>query len=141
LQYRRKDPGEALESYRAAQEIQEKLVKENPLVAAYQNGLAKTYNNLGVLRRDEGAPLEALKLYRAALEIRKKLAPEKPLDANFQEDLARNHLNIAELGQAAGSDASQSLNEAEAILKQLKTRFPKEPRFDELLARCAKLRG
>jgi serine/threonine protein kinase/tetratricopeptide (TPR) repeat protein len=140
LHYRREERGEALKSYRAALAIQEKLARENPLLAAYQNNLAKTYNNLGVLRRDEGAPVEALKSYRAALEIRQKLAPEKPLDANFQEDLARNHLNIAELGQVAGSAASQSIDEAETILKQLKERFPNEPRYDELLARCAKLR-
>ncbi|MEX2139568.1 MAG: serine/threonine-protein kinase [Pirellulales bacterium] len=140
LHYRREERGEALKSYRAALEIQEKLARENPLLAAYQNNLAKTYNNLGVLRRDDGAPIEALKSYRAALEIRQKLAPEKALDASFQEDLARNHLNIAELRQVAGSAASQSLTEAETILKSLKERFPKEPRYEELLTRCAKLR-
>jgi serine/threonine-protein kinase len=140
LHYRRHERQEALASYDEALKIQQKLVREQPLVFAYQNSLAKTHNNLGVLRRGEGKPQEALKEYRAALDIRRKLAPEKTDDDNFQEDLARNHLNIAELGPVAGAEAAQSLEAAESILKSLKERFPKETRYDELLARCAKLR-
>src|SRR5262249_11380357 len=58
---------EALLVYKAARDLGQKLVKDNPSVTEYQNDLARTLFNMGFLRRDMKQFKEALADLGAAL--------------------------------------------------------------------------
>ena len=84
---------ESEDMYKAAIEIQERLVKENP--KAYEPDLADSYNNLAILYHKIQRLDESEKMHKAAIEIRERLAKENP-KAN-EPDLAMSYNNLANL--------------------------------------------
>ena len=95
-------PAEALESYRRALAIFERLWREHPAVTQYQSVLARSHNNIGGLLSDTGHPAEAMKSHRRALAIRERLAHDNPTSRRIP---ARSGCQPLQYRQAAGPDA------------------------------------
>ena len=93
----------ALESYRAALAISERLAKADPGNAGWQQ------RPLGVAREDRrraagsGQPAAALESYRAALAIAERLAKADPGNAGWQRDLSVSHDKIGDVLRAQGN--------------------------------------
>ncbi|MGL4555720.1 MAG: hypothetical protein ACRC33_31520, partial [Gemmataceae bacterium] len=66
-------------------------------VPDYQDGLASTLINTGLLLNGMGKRDEALKAYRRAEQIRQRLADAHPAVPNYQHNLALTLYNIASL--------------------------------------------
>ena len=82
---------ESEDVYKAAIEIRERLVKENP--KAYEPDLARSYYNLANLYYKIHRFDESEKMYKAAIEIRERLVKENP--KAYEPDLARSYYNLA----------------------------------------------
>ncbi len=54
--------------------IEQKLVDANPAVTQFQQSLAGSYINIGILQREAGNTGEALASFRTALAIQQRLA-------------------------------------------------------------------
>ena len=79
--------------YKAAIEIQERLVKDNPKV--YESDLADSYNNLAILYYKKQRHDESEKMYKSAIEILERLVKDNP--KAYEPDLARSYINLAVL--------------------------------------------
>jgi eukaryotic-like serine/threonine-protein kinase len=90
LYIERKFP-EALESYRKALALVQKLADANP---AYGFNPAGTYEALGLTLAQSGKPAEALKEFEKALPILQKLADANPAFTDYQRRLAGLQINI-----------------------------------------------
>ena len=84
--------------YLSALEICERLAKEDP--AKYREGLAMTYNNMGVLYKELNQYDKAEEYCLHALEIRERLAKGNP--AKYSEDLAMTCNNMGILYRNLG---------------------------------------
>ena len=84
----------ALESFRTASAIAEKLAKANPANMSVQQLLALSYHDIGHVLRRIGKPTEALEAHGKALAIVQKLTDAKPAVAGFQMYLAGSYNNI-----------------------------------------------
>src|SRR5262249_52274029 len=69
---------EAMDHYRRALVVQEKLARENPLVTEYQDQLVTCYSTIAYQHKIAGRADEALELYRASQEILEQLARKNP---------------------------------------------------------------
>jgi serine/threonine protein kinase/Flp pilus assembly protein TadD len=96
------DQEDALKAFAEALEILERLARDNPAVAAYQNRLANSHNSLGNLQRATGRADLAAASYARAIEIGERLARENPTVAAYQDDLAGSHNNLGLLQAATG---------------------------------------
>ena len=106
--------------HKAAIQIYERLVKENPKV--YESDLARSYNNMANLYSDTQRLKESEEMHKAAIQIRERLAKENP--KAYESDLARSYNNLAVLY----SD-TQRLKESEEMYKaaiQIRERLAKE---------------
>ena len=90
-------PADALESYRRALAIQERLVRDNPTVTEYPYELVLSHKAIGALLSATGHPAEALVSFRRALENQERLARENPTVIQYQSDLASSHQGIGAL--------------------------------------------
>ena len=115
---------DAIRSYAESITILERLVRENPTVAAYQRDLAASCNNVAALLNASGHMAEATELYQRVLTINKRLACEHPTVAEYQKGIAHAYNNISlllrDMGHAA--EALESQQRALAIREQLGTR-------------------
>jgi tetratricopeptide (TPR) repeat protein len=93
---------QALDSYRAAHEIRESLVRTEPGNTGWQRDLSVSYNNFGMVFRAQGNLAAALGSYHAALAIRERLVKFDPGKAGWQNDLASSHNNIGGILRAQG---------------------------------------
>jgi serine/threonine protein kinase len=80
-------------AYEKARDLLGKLVKANPEVSLYQNDLATTHSNLGVLLHDLGKREQALKEYQQARDLRRKLVKARPDVPQYLAGLIRVCLN------------------------------------------------
>lgn len=88
---------EALTVFQKALEIDERLAHANPAVTTYQDGLAGSYNNIGIVHRLSGNLSEALTAYQSALEIEERLARENPAVTKHQIALAGGYSSVGRL--------------------------------------------
>jgi tetratricopeptide (TPR) repeat protein len=72
---------EAVDSYRKALDIRERLAASDPTDAQAQRDLSVSYNKLGDVSLQTGAVQDAVDSYRKALDIRERLAASDPTDA------------------------------------------------------------
>ena len=114
--------------YKAAIEIQERLVKENP--KAYEPDLAMSYNNLAILYGKIQRFDESEKMYKAAIEISERLAKENP--KSYEPDLAMSYNNLAILyGKIQRFDESEKMYKAAIeISERLAKENPKSYELD-----------
>jgi tetratricopeptide (TPR) repeat protein len=127
---------EALDSYRKALAIYQKLADANPGNDHCQQCLAGTYTGLGVLLSRMGKWDEAMMWHREALAIKQKLADANPGVTYLQDSLALAHNNIGIAFMQAGKheDALASFRNALAIFQKLAKGNPAVTRFQAWLA-------
>ena len=74
----------ALDSYKAAQVIRERLVKTDPGNTGWQSDLSSSYSNIGGVLRAEGNLAAALDSHKAAQAIRERLVRTDPGNAGWR---------------------------------------------------------
>ena len=136
LQSQTGQPAEALESYRRALAIRQKLADDNPAVTEFRSRLANSHNNIGWLQSQTGQPAEALESYRLALAIQQKLADDNPAVTEFRSSLANSHQGIGHLQSQTGqpAEALESYRQALAIQQKLADDNPAVTEFRSRLA-------
>ena len=108
LYYKIQRYDESEKIHKAAIEIREQLVKDNP--KAYEPDLAASYNNLANLYNKIQHFDESEKMHKAAIEIQERLAKDNP--KAYEPDLAKSYNNLAIL-----YNAIQHYEESEYIYK------------------------
>jgi serine/threonine protein kinase len=129
-------PEAALESYRKALAIQQKLADANPAVTEFQSDLAMSHNVTGAVLIHTGKPEEALTEYRKSLAIFQKLADANPGITQFQSDLAWRHCDIAGVLSQTGEpeEALTEFRKAVAIFQKLADANPANTDFQNGLS-------
>ncbi|MBV9491714.1 MAG: tetratricopeptide repeat protein, partial [Verrucomicrobia bacterium] len=114
----------ALQNYRQALAIREKLARQDPANAGWQRDLSVSYNKVGDVLRDQGDLAGALQNCRQALAIAEKLARQGPSNAQWQGDLAFASWRVGTLwGQvepASKPEARAMVQKARDVLLALK---------------------
>ncbi|MBT4690738.1 MAG: tetratricopeptide repeat protein [Rhodospirillaceae bacterium] len=129
-----KDQGDlsaALQSYRAALVIRERLADADPKHAGWQRDLSVSYDNVANVLKDQGDLSAALQSYRAALVIAERLADADPKHAGWQRDLSVSYEKVGDLEEARG-DIAAAIVEYEnslPIAQSLADRFPSHLQF------------
>jgi tetratricopeptide (TPR) repeat protein len=128
---------EARREYEAARDLQRKLADAYPAVPAYQQGLARTHNNLGSLLRDLGWQDEARREYQAARDLQQRLADAYPAVPEYQRGLARMHNSLAILMANLGrhDEALREFEAARDVQQKLADACPAVPEYQQELAR------
>jgi tetratricopeptide (TPR) repeat protein len=129
-------PVAALESYRHALEIREKLAADNPLIPDFRDRLANTHSNAGEAQARIGQSAGALNSYRRALEIREKLAADNPERPDFQLGVGRDLNRIGEVSYATGRlpDAIAAFTRSASLHERLVNAQPTMTEFQIGLA-------
>jgi serine/threonine protein kinase/broad specificity phosphatase PhoE len=127
---------EAIDLYKQAQAIFERLARAHPAVPEYQQELAIAYSDLGNLYTATGQPNEAEASYRQALELRERLAREHPAAA-ARDFLGHTYNNLGDLYRATGRPhlSETNLQQALALQEQLVRDVPDVPAYRSNLAR------
>ena len=110
----------AIDEYRTAQELLEKLIADKPDDPELQSQLALSRNNVALLLAEEGQTEEAMAEYDKAISAQQHLVATHPDDESFASHLAESHVNRGTLlGQLGQTDAAvQSLAHAVTILHE-----------------------
>ena len=115
-----------LPSYQRAQAIRERLARDNPAVARFQNDLAIAHAGLADLSYKTGHLAEALQSNRRALAIWEGIAGNNPAGTQFPSERASVHYNLGcllcDLGRQA--EAAGSYRRALVILEALARQNP-----------------
>jgi tetratricopeptide (TPR) repeat protein len=93
LQRRSGALAEAYQTYRQARDTFAALVRESS-EPAYRNGLAGSYNNLGVVGHNLGKWRKAEDAYRRALNLLRQLVDADPRRPGYRHDLASSYNNL-----------------------------------------------
>jgi tetratricopeptide (TPR) repeat protein/tRNA A-37 threonylcarbamoyl transferase component Bud32 len=125
----------AVEAFRAAVDVFERLTAANPTDLDNQNFMAVCYRLLADVLSDDQAD-ERRRLYQAALDRLQPLAQQNPDVIDYQTNQAGLLMNLFDLELQAGNSqaARDSLQRAKAILKPLVERFPAVARYQVDLA-------
>jgi hypothetical protein len=78
----------ALESFKAAHAIRERLAAADPGNAGWQRDLAVSYGRVAMVETGQGARDKALSGYRSGRDILARLKAQSPDDAQLPKDLA-----------------------------------------------------
>jgi tetratricopeptide (TPR) repeat protein len=93
-------PDAALEFYRAAQTVADRLAQKNPKSDEPQRDLATIYEKIGSIDVANNDLAGALKLYQDSFAIRERLANSDPSDVVRQRNLAAAYNNIGDVQRA-----------------------------------------
>jgi peptidoglycan hydrolase-like protein with peptidoglycan-binding domain len=99
---------EALQSYRSALVVAERLAKAEPKIAEWKNNIALISMKLGDVLMVQGNFAEALEPYRSSLAIADNLAKADPQDPDWQRNLAIAHNKVGD-ALAAGGNLTEAL--------------------------------
>jgi tetratricopeptide (TPR) repeat protein len=124
---------DAQKEFQTAIELNARAVADYPKMTQFRASLARSQFNLARLLRDTGRPQEAEPLYRQALENRMQLVAEAPLHSTELHWAFRNLVDLLQKmdkPQEAETVSRQYLQ----FYEKLAADFPKEPRYQELLA-------
>ena len=124
--YARGDFSHAIEHFRNAVDIRDRLARDNPTIAAYQDHLAANCANLGMALAKAGQPVEAIAAQRKGIEIREKLAGEDATRGDYRNNIAAGYVALAVLAYQLKrpEEASNSIDKAIDIREQLTRDFP-----------------
>jgi tetratricopeptide (TPR) repeat protein len=116
----------------------EKLAKQDPSNAGWQDDLASSYENVGDVLSDEGDQAGALKNYRDELAIMEKLAKQDPSNADWQRDLASSYEKVGDVLRDEGDQAGALKNYRDelAIMEKLAKQDPSNAEWQADLAYC-----
>ncbi len=130
------DQEDALTAFEESLTIRERLARENPAVTDYQNRLADSHNNIGILQSGTGQNDLALKSHGRAMEIYERLARENPAVTDYQNRLAASHNNIGNLQSGTGQNdlALKSYGRALEIQERLARENPAVTDYQNHLA-------
>ena len=121
-------------AYANALQLQEELLRQHPQTASYQQELARTHYNRGILRYVAGNAQEAESDFRAAIDLLKPLAENQP-DSSAAQELGRSYNNLANmLSQDKLPEARQSYEDAIRIDSELSKRQPANREYKQELA-------
>jgi tetratricopeptide (TPR) repeat protein len=114
-----------------------KLVKNHPALPEYQNDLARTHNNLGLLLRALGKKEEAAMEYEQARTLQQKLIDNHPDLPEYQQDLARTQANLGNLlsDQGKREEAAKEYEQARTLQQTLVKDYPNVPEYQNDLVR------
>jgi serine/threonine-protein kinase len=137
-------PAEAIAMHRRAVDIFLPLTRKHPAVAEYQQKLAASHNDLGMLQLMSLHHYdEAAKELGTALNLRKALVREHSAVAAYLNDLGRSHHNLGILGlqtrqwESARIELDRSLD----VRKKLVARYPTVAEYQAALADTHNNRG
>jgi tetratricopeptide (TPR) repeat protein len=137
-QYTRPD---AEKEYDSALDVQQGLSGENPENGQYQQELARTYYNRGILRYDSGHPQDSESDFHQAIGLLDPLAAKKTQSwaestTNPSQDLARVYNDLGTLLRREGrqSEAQEFYKRAIGIHEQLKKNAPDNREYQVELA-------
>ncbi|SMF95706.1 Tetratricopeptide repeat-containing protein [Methylomagnum ishizawai] len=118
-------PG-AMERYKAAHVILEKLAIQDPEDTDSQRNLSVSYNKVGDVQSAQGDLAGALASFRASLALREKLAAQDPANAGWQRDLSVSQEKIGDVQSAQGdlAGALASFRASLAIAEKLAAQDP-----------------
>jgi eukaryotic-like serine/threonine-protein kinase len=97
---------QALEAYRKAVPIMEKLVVDFPADSRYRSDLASLRQQLGSLLEAQGMTTAALNEYRKALTLTLQLVAEFPDSPKYHEDLVKFHQSVALSAMRSGHETN-----------------------------------
>jgi tetratricopeptide (TPR) repeat protein len=119
-------PDKALEFYRAAQTVADRLAQKNPKSDEPQRNLATIYEKIGSVDVAKNDLAGALKLYQDSFAIRERLAKSDPSDVIRQRNLAAAYNNIGDVQKAQNelSGALGSYRSGLAVAQSLATSDP-----------------
>jgi tetratricopeptide (TPR) repeat protein len=95
-------PAEALEAYRKAQALLERLIEADPADLESRSSLAVVINNIGIEYAEAGRPDQALPLFQRYLAIHQELVQATPTHAGYRQMLAYAHGNVGEAQYRSG---------------------------------------
>ena len=119
-------PADAMEAYRRAAAVFERMSRERPSVVQYEDDLAGCYLNMGNLLRAMGQLAAAIDSYRKGLKVFERLEREHPSNTQVRLDLAVSHTNIGNVLNDMGprDDALTSYQRALPIHERLVAENP-----------------
>jgi serine/threonine protein kinase/tetratricopeptide (TPR) repeat protein len=137
---------EARQQYEEALKAQQRLTEESPAAPEYRRDLARTLNNLGILRM-AGNDADAGPTFRRAVELQTAVVARDPAPPCRQE-LARSLTNLANWLEGPGAarkpgqadkaavyrQAEEAYTEAFGLLSRLAADFPLVPAYQRDLA-------
>ena len=100
----------ALQEFRAAAKIMERLVALNPGNVTWKRDLSLSEDKIGDVLLVQGDPAAAGEIYRAALTLREQLADADPANAEWRRNISVSHNKIGDALKANG-DLKGSLEE------------------------------
>jgi tetratricopeptide (TPR) repeat protein len=127
---------EALDPYRKALAIYQKLADANPGIDQLQHMVAGTYTRIGTVQTYVGKSADGLESHRKAAHIMQKLADVNPADTDVQKNLAMSYdrMGIALLHMGRPPEAVEATRKAVAIRQQLVDAHPAVIGFQHNLA-------
>jgi tetratricopeptide (TPR) repeat protein len=130
--------GEAVRSFDQARSLVEPLHRAQPRVNDFQQELAYTLINFGLLYQQKAAAAEALPFYQQACALLENLVAANPAVHEWQSDLAGAYLNLAVAQRQVGrrTDALQSYESARKRWHRLIESEPAVASFQYELAVC-----
>ena len=99
------DSAGALENYRAAIVIRQRLAETDPKNTEWQRDLSVSYEKVGNALRAQGDGAGALESYRAGMVIAQRLADTDPKNSQWQRDLTVSHIMVGDGLRAHGDGA------------------------------------
>jgi tetratricopeptide (TPR) repeat protein len=120
----------AVNSYRAAIEVNERLAGEHPQVPGYRRVLAESHNNLGDVLARLGKHDAAEPEFRTALKEHERLAAEHPLVPEYRRNLATSHLDLGNVLARLGK-RDTAAREYRAALQEQERLAAEHPRVPE----------
>jgi tetratricopeptide (TPR) repeat protein len=129
-------PAIALESFRKATDILEKLARAHPANTSVQSYLATTYNNSGIGLMETGKPDEAITAWRKSLAVQQTIVDAHPAVTGYLVLLAYTHNNMGIVLARTGKPA-EALEEFQAgltLIQQLATANPADREHQSDLA-------
>jgi serine/threonine-protein kinase len=127
---------EALDSFRKALAIYEKLADANPSSVFFRQSLAGTYSSIGFMLWLTGKSAEGLKVLRKASGILQKLADTNPVNIHVQDYLAKTYGNTGLVCMQTGklAEGLEAFRKALAVFQKLTDANPAVTEFQFNLA-------
>jgi serine/threonine-protein kinase len=128
---------DAIEAYKQAISIRERIVARFPDAAESQRKLATTYHNLGNLQADIGQGTAAAESHERARQILEELVAAHPEVVEYRFDLARSFNSLGSLQRKFGQPAAaaRSYEKARQIQEKLVASHPEVAQYELELAR------
>lgn len=126
----------ALDAYRAAMVVRQRLVVADPENADWQRDLAVSHERIGDVRVRQGDLAGAMESYRTQMETMTCLVASRPANADWQRVLCISHDRIGTVKEAKGdlTGAMESYRTAKEIAAHLAASDTENAQWQQLLS-------